>query len=136
MQLLIFIILTALFVFAGNATLNTLFKMIQPDGALDIMFGWQKKLDRWYGKAAKGSKRYRWLHDALGGCAMCTSFWFMPLWFAVYYLFTKLTIGWFITDIVSHWLAKIFVFVVWYWIIHMVGAMTGLFFLTRKKNGQ
>lgn len=137
MSMLTFILVTIIFWFAGNSILKILFQMIQPDGALDVMFNWQRKLDDWYGKASEGSKKHRWLHDALGGCQVCTSFWFMPVWFTIYFLFCELVLHWFITDYVNSLGAKVFVGYVWFAVFWSIGAVLGLNvlrFLKRKKN--
>lgn len=134
MHLLTFILLTLIFWFAGNAVLKILFVMIQRGGAIDIMFNWQDRLDKWYDKASRGSKWYKWLHDALGGCQMCTSFWIMPAWFTVYAVFTKLVFGWFITDYVHSFIAKVFVGWVWFIVFWSVGAILGLFALKFRKK--
>lgn len=130
-----YIIVSLIFWFAGNAILKILYTMIQKDGAIDLVFNWQSRLDRWYDKASKGSKVHRWLHDSLGGCPMCTAFWFMPFWFTVYAVFTKLVFGWFVTDFVDSILAKVFVGYVWFIVFWAVGAVLGLFFIKIKKNG-
>lgn len=134
MQLLNFIIISLLFVAAGNIALKTLYKMIQPDGALDVMFGWQNKLDKWYGKSQAGSKFHRWLHDAMGGCAMCTSFWFMPIWIIFYIGFCKIVLGWFITDYAQSLIGKCFVAFTWLMILQFIGSSTGLLLLMFKKK--
>lgn len=134
MHLLTFLILTLIFWFAGNATLKIFYSMVQQDGLLDIAFNWQNKLEKWYAKGQKGSKIHMWLHDALGGCPMCTSFWFAPIWFLVYLLFTKLVFGWFIDDYVQSLIAKIFVDFVWYWVFWSTEAILGLIILKIKKK--
>lgn len=133
-NMLTFLLLTVIFWFAGVATLKIIYAMVQPDGMLDVAFGWQKTLDKWYEKAAAGSKIHRWLHDALGGCPMCTSFWFAPIWFVVYMAFTKLTLNWFVDDVVNGLGAKIFVCITWYIVFWSAGAMLGLIALKFKKK--
>lgn len=134
MQLGIFLLITVIFWFSGNATLKIIFSMVQEGGMLDVAFNWQDKLNKWYAKGQKGSKFHQWLHDALGGCPMCTSFWFAPIWFVVYLTFTKLVFGWFVDDYVHGTGAKIFVCIVWYWVFWSVAAILGLIVLKFKKN--
>lgn len=133
MLLLNFILLTIIFSLAGNAMLKFFYAMVQKDGALDVMFHWQDKLDRWYGKANEGSKFHQWLHDALGGCPMCTAFWFAPVWYTIYALFCFLVMDFFITDYVVSIGAKIFVGWIWFGVFWSCNAIIGLAFLKFKK---
>lgn len=121
-----FILLTIIFWAAGVAILKFLFAMVQPGGLLDVAFGWQSKLDRWYGKGAEGSKIHKWMHDALGGCQMCTSFWFAPFWYIVYMIFVKYTTGWFIDDRADSMIGIFFINCIWYVVFWNVSALFGL----------
>lgn len=129
--MLIFLLLTIISWFAGNCVLLLFFQMIQPGEALDIVFKWQKMLERLYG----GSAAQRLLGKALGDCQKCFAFWFMPLWFAVYYGLSKLLTGSWITDFSPKY--DFWVVLIWYCIYHSTGAITGAWTLFKfgKKDG-
>lgn len=134
MPLLEFIVITVITWVAGGALMKFLFSMMQPDGALDVVFGWAKMLDRFYAKADKGSALHRWLHDSLGGCAMCTSFWFAPIWFACYWGFCESVLGYFIYDYAETTIGKVFSFAMWYVMYWSIGAMVSLLTITMNKK--
>jgi hypothetical protein len=125
-----FLILTVIFWYAGNCILRLFFAMIQPDAMLDRVFGYRKLLDRLYGAE---NKYLRSLGDALGNCQLCISFWFMPLWFICYWIFTRISLDWFITDKAESIAGKIFIGLIWYMAFHAIGAITGLAGLLRMK---
>lgn len=83
-----------LFVAASNFALRIIYEMIQHDGAIDVIFGWQKILAKLY----RGNKAQQLLGKALGDCERCMSFWFMPIWFFAFYLFAKYVMGVWFTD--------------------------------------
>lgn len=134
MTIINFILISAIFIIGGNLTVKLIYSAMQPDGFLDEMFGYQELLDKWYGKAANGSKFHLFLHNAFGGCPKCTAFWFQPLWMTAYYFFCRSVIGWFITDTVDSLLGKLFVCILWLWILQVIGAMVGLFFILIKNK--
>lgn len=132
--MLAFILLTILSIIAGNAMLKVFFEMTKSGGGLDVMFGWQKMLERLYSKGSmqnKPAKFYMWAENALGGCERCTSFWFMPLWFACYYIVSKYVFHVWITDDLHNWALIIFVNWFWYSMFHSVGALSGYMALTK-----
>ena len=134
--MILFIIISVIFCLAATCMLKWFFTMIQPEGALDIAFGWQKMLQRLY----NGSKWQQLRGKALGDCQMCTCFWFMPLWFAFYYIFSKLIVHYWITDalhvpnIFIYWLGVCLVNLSWYACFHSIGAMVGLVTLNKIFN--
>lgn len=134
MQLLTFLIVTVLFWLAGNILLKLVYKMIQHDGALDVMFGWQKKLDDWYGKAAAGSKKHRIMHDMLGGCQICTSSFISIVWFACYYLVSRYVVGYWLTDGLDSWLLKGLISLIWFGMYWSIGTWFGLLLLVLKTK--
>lgn len=83
MQMLIFISIGIIFILAQGGFMFFFFRMISHGGMLDVIFGWQKMLDKLY-----GSKLYL-LGKALGNCELCTCFWwalpsfFMFRWFTI-----------------------------------------------------
>lgn len=130
--MLAFLIYTMIMWFAGNCILTLFFQMIQPDEALDLLLGWQKMLARLY----QGNTRRQLLGKALGDCARCTAFWFMPMWFVVYAVLAGPITGVWITDACTTTAGKIVVNVVWYCVFHSVGAFTGVWGLLKvKKDG-
>lgn len=125
-----FLIVTVLFWLAGSCILKLFFFMIQQGGALDVVFGWQRMLNRLF----NGNRRQQLLGKALGDCQMCTSFWFMPFWFICYYFFCKVVMHHWVTDSVSgsfYWPKVIGINILWYWLFHAIGAMVGLVGLTK-----
>lgn len=116
-----FLLLTMIFWFAGMCILDLFFKMIQPDGLLDVTFGWQKMLEHLY----SASKPLQLLGKALGDCRMCTAFWFMPIWFTLYVLSTSMLLHWWISDMVHAIVLKIMLNIIWYIVFHSIGAVVG-----------
>lgn len=129
--MLTFLLYTLIMWLAGNCILYLFMQMIQPEGALDVVFGWQKMLAKLYESPSKGKQL---LGKALGDCQMCTAFWFMPVWFCLYWLLSRLVIHYFITDEVQAIGWKVVVFFVWYMVFHAVGAMSGLLALIKFKR--
>lgn len=121
--MLIFLLYSIIFLIAGGCSLWVFNQMIQPDGALDVVFGWQKMLAKLY----NGGKWEQLLGKALGDCPQCMAFWFMPVWYGVYVVFMNVAIGYWITDtIVGN--------IIWYVVFHSIGAVAGLVFILLKKN--
>lgn len=127
---LTYLLYTLLFIAAANFSLRILWEMIQPDGALDIIFGWQKLLARLY----KGNKAQQLMGKALGDCERCMSFWYMPMWFVFYYLFCEHVMGIWITDNVAGDVATFFLNWLWLAVFWSVGATTGHFLLLFKRK--
>jgi len=131
--MLIYLILTLLFLIGGACMLWWFFAMIQRGGALDIVFGWQDMLERLY----NGTKAQQLLGNALGDCKKCTSFWFMPVWFCCYYLICKFVFHGWITDLIvidnicAYSAVVCIVNIVWYAIFHSIGGMIGLLYLNK-----
>lgn len=117
-----FLIITILFIAAGIGALSIFYAMIQEGGALDLVFGWQKMLDRLYRSEKKSA---RLLENALGGCQRCTAFWFMPVWYLCYALVSKCAFHVWITSRVHNWALVIIINVIWYALYHIIGAMAG-----------
>lgn len=130
MHLLTFLLYTAIFMVAGLCILSTFYAMQAEGGALDVVFGWQKMLNRLY----NGNKAQQLLGKALGDCQQCTSFWFMFLWFFAYWGFCRLVLGWYITDVAGWWLWKGIIGFIWYSVFHSIGAVSGLFSLLKRKR--
>lgn len=129
-MLLTFLLYTVLFIAAGNFSLRILYEMVQPEGALDQLLGWQKLLAKLYG----GNKAQQLLGKALGDCERCMSFWYMPAWYIFYYLFCKHVMGMWITDGISSGLACFFLNWLWLAVFWSVGATTGFILLTLKRK--
>lgn len=121
--MLTFLLYTVVFWFAGGCILWLFNLMIQPDGALDVVFGWQKMLAKLY----NGSKWQQLLGKALGDCPQCTAFWFMPFWYGVYVLFMNVVIGYWITTSIGG-------NIVWYIVFHAIGAVAGFVFIIAKMR--
>ncbi len=143
-NLLIFLIVSLMFLLAGNGILKIFFEMIKTGQALDIVFGWQNMLIKFYElsqppfgkKLSSKNKLYSFLEKSLGGCERCTSFWFMPLWFIIYYLMSKFVFHVWLTDNIHavgflHWLAICLINWTWYCVFHTLGADSGHFILTK-----
>ncbi len=111
--------------------LKIFYVAIQEGQMLDLLFGWQKMLAKLYG-SNKPWKNL--LGKALGDCEMCTAFWFMPAWYALYWVMSRWVLHQFITDKVEHNLAKILVGIVWYFVFHSIGAVYGLVTVIKTKN--
>lgn len=130
-NVLSFIIISLLFLIAGNAMLKIFFEMIQSGGALDIVFGWQKMLERLYGSTKKWKQL---LGKALGDCERCTAFWFMPFWFICYYAFSNLVLHrWITTGLDAIW-AICLINWIWLSLFWSIGAQWGLLFLLYKRK--
>lgn len=125
-----FALVTLFFAFAQMAALWLFQRMIARDGLLDQLFGWQKMLDNLYG----GKKWQQLLGKALGECEMCTAFWFQFPWYALYFGFCKVGIGFFVTDWADNWVAKIFLFLAWMIPFNSVNAITGMMSMIRAKR--
>jgi hypothetical protein len=130
-NMLIFLLWTIIFWMAGNCVLKIFYIAIQEGQMLDLLFGWQKMLANLYGSKQQWKNL---LGKALGDCEMCTAFWFMPAWYALYWLMSKIVLHQFITDRVEHLLSKVLVGVVWYLVFHSIGAICGLLSLTKLKD--
>ena len=135
LEILVYLLSTIIVWLAGNFILKIFFQMIQKGEALDIVFGWQKMLEKLYG----GNQFKQLLGKALGDCEKCFAFWFMPLWFSVYYFLSTQILGLWITDFMHSYSTGKWFFIntLWYCIFHSVGATSGLWvlLLKNKKNG-
>lgn len=127
---LTFLLYTLLFIAASNFSLRILWEMIQPEGALDQVLGWQKLLARLY----RGNKAQQLLGKALGDCERCMSFWYMPMWFVFYYLFSKNVMQVWITDGLEGNAAIFFVNWLWLAVFWSIGATTGHLLLLFKRK--
>lgn len=109
--------------FAGVCILKVFMQMIAPDGALDVVFGYQKLL----GKLYSGNKFEQLLGKAIGDCQMCTAFWFMPVWYAAYAFVSN--------TVLDYWISSnILVNIIWYFVFHSIGAVIGAFILSIKRQ--
>ncbi len=130
-DMLIFLLWTIIFWMAGNCVLKIFYVAIQEGQMLDMLFGWQKMLANLYGS----NKQWKNLMGkALGDCEMCTAFWFMPGWYALYWLMSRLVLHQFITDRVDSVVAKVVVGIVWYLVFHSIGAVQGLVVIFKAKS--
>lgn len=125
--MLIYLIVTILFWAAGACMLKWFMLMIEQGGALDVVFGWQKMLHRLY----NGTPAQELLGKALGDCIKCTSFWFMPIWFACYYIVSKYAFHHWITDTVHNWICIGIINMIWYCLFHGIGGMIGFYAVTK-----
>ncbi len=115
---------------AGYASLWLFYKLIAPDGAFDVLFHWQDMLKRLY---ASPNRNMNLLGKALGDCHICTAFWFMPMWFAIYCISSNLLLHFWISTPVDSLFGKIFINIIWYIVFHAVGAMGGFITLLRTS---
>ncbi len=129
--MLIFILITIMFLIAGNGIVKIFFEMIRPGGALDVVFKWQKMLNKLYAKQTKVSLL---LENALGGCERCFTFWFMPFWFICYFIVTRFAFHVWITDWCNSLLISILINIIWYGVFHILGAMCGFLLLKLTKK--
>lgn len=129
--MLIFLIITILFIFGGMFATKIVWNMMQDGGMFDVLLGWHKLRDRLY---AKGQHRpiYRLIENILGGCAQCMSFWFALLWTGIYYSFCKIRIGW-ISD-GYNLPSAIGITIIWVVLCWAVTAGLGHWFLTKNDN--
>lgn len=125
-----FLLLTVFFAVAQMAALWLFHRMIAPGGMFDILFGWQKMLERLYG----GKTWQQLLGKALGDCEMCTAFWFQVPWYVLYFLFCRLTIDYFPTDHTQYAVVKVVIFLAWMIPFNSVNAITGMMSLIRAKR--
>lgn len=123
-----FFIYTFIMWLAGYAVLRLFYMLIAPDGAFDVLFGWQAMLRRLYGHP---NRNMNLLGKALGDCHICTAFWFMPLWYGVYCLTSHLLLNFWISTPVESLGGKIFINIIWYIVFHAIGAMGGFISLIR-----
>lgn len=122
MQLLGLLIYTIVFIVANASMVFFFLKMIQPNGALDVILGWQKFLDYAYDHKYTAVK---FLGKALGGCEMCTCFWFSGLSFFIYrWLAIHLNLytidGWYM--------------VIWYWVYWGLSAFYSYWFNKKMSD--
>lgn len=127
--MLTFLIYTATFWFAGSCLTKLFYFAIQPGQILDKAFGWQSKLNALY------TSKKAWqnnLGKALGDCQMCTSFWFMFLWYWCYFLFMHVFGLWKLGSIKNSNL-MVLCNIVWYMLFQSIGALTSLFAIVKIK---
>lgn len=122
MQLLGLLIYTIIFILAHGSFMFFFFKMIEPGGALNVVFGWQKLLDYTYGHKYKAVEL---IGKALGNCEMCTCFWFSGISFFIYRLLAinlnLYTIqGWYV--------------LIWWWVYWGLAAFYSYWFIVKMKN--
>lgn len=125
-----YLIYTILFLAGGSMALKLFFTMIQTGNALDVVFKWQKMLAWLYG----GNKFMQLAGKALGDCAQCTAFWFMPWWFFLYWKFSYLLFDYYPTQGIDSWFWKIAFHAAWYVVIHAIGATLGFAVLMYKSK--
>lgn len=142
-DLLIFILITILFLLAENALLRIFYAMIQEDGPIDVLWkfltgkSYQDMLKDLYGSQKKWKNN---LGKALGDCEMCVAYWFVPMWFFCYYLICRLVVHYWITDAITienkvgYWVAVVFVNIIWYAAVHGIGALAGWISLMKYKS--
>lgn len=123
MQLLGLLIYTIVFILAHGGMMYFFFRMIEPGGALDIIFSWQKLLDYTYGH------KYRIVEligKILGNCEMCTCFWlsffsfFVYRWLALYLNLYTID-GWYV--------------LIWAWVYWGLSAIYSFWFTRKLKDG-
>lgn len=137
MQLLIFILISFMFLLAEMAIMRWIIELIKEDAPVDIFWkwltgrSWQDMLRDLYESNKKWKNN---LGKALGDCQMCLSFWFAPVWFFIYFAFCKIVLGYWITGDIESWWGVIFVNCVWYWIFHALGSMAGWISLMKYKK--
>src|ERR1700761_4547425 len=115
--MLIFLLYTIMFWFAGNCLLKIFHFAIQPGQILDKAFHWQNMLNDMY-----GSKK-SWKHNlgkALGDCEMCMSFWGMFLWYWCYFIFLHTLGAWYLGNIENIGL-NILCNIIWYILFQSIG---------------
>lgn len=95
---MILLVTAILFWLSGAALLKWFHFMILPNGAIDVVFGYQKFLNKLY----NGSTYQQLIGKALGDCEMCMSFWFSFIWFFVFYGFCKILLGTWVTNYQSN----------------------------------
>jgi hypothetical protein len=120
---------TILVIPAFGFMMRFFFQMIEPGGALDVVFGWQKMLDKLY----RGGKVSKLLEKALGGCKLCCTFWMAVPYFFAYWAFSRILFDYYPTDGMVWWKAIAF-HVFWYVVIHVLVAGVGFAILTAKNK--
>lgn len=126
--MLVFAIVTILFWLFGVAFSRFMLKAIGAEQFIDVLFGWQKMLDRMYGS---NNKYVRLFEKFLGGCDMCFMH-HMTIWvFAMYAVFCHLVLDLWVSDFVNSFAAKIAVNIIWYLVFVVIG-----WFLSMKFNSE
>lgn len=127
--MLVVAMLGVVFLIANMFGIKILWAMMQNGGAFDVVFGWGRFRDRLY---ASVNPTHRLLENAIGGCEQCTSFWWTPVFFAMYYGLCKLRFGW-VSDgmgVYAGVAVTLIVFIA-YWVI---GAGISHYYLTYKHK--
>jgi hypothetical protein len=78
------LIITLLFWFVGMFYITFLWKMMQDGEMFDILFKWGKLRNWLYA----GTPFMKLLENAIGGCAMCTAFWWSLPWACFYFCYS------------------------------------------------
>lgn len=119
-----FIIFTLLFWGAQSAALFFFLQMTKEGQLLDILFGWDKMLNKLYNSEKKWKNL---LEKALGGCNICTAFWMSPICFALYCLFAHSLGIWVISGVLPN--------LIWFWAYWVIGGSVSFHLLKKDDYG-
>ncbi len=123
--MLMFILYTILALVANASLVKILHISIQPGQWIDILFGYQKRLQQW---DLKGNI----LLSKIGGnCEVCFSHILTFIGYWLYMLFMNTIADIWITDTVDNWFWVVFGNVLWYLLYVSIGSMLSLYFITK-----
>jgi len=135
--MLVFLLYTVIFWFAGVAFVKLFYFAIQPQQILDIIFHWQDRLSDLYDSP---NKYKNMLGKVAGDCAVCFAHWATALWYVFYYTFCKLALHYWVTDFIdipdsfNKWLVIVTINIIWFLVYTMLGGFLSLHaILFRKK---
>lgn len=136
--MLTFLLYTLLFSMAGMCWVRVMTILIQPMQLLDMIFGWQKMLNR---LANSPVKRNQGLAKILGDCEVCWSHFLTFIWFFVYTFIMNVVIHHWITDfITAHgilwWILALITDFIWYIVFCSMGTIFSLWALVKFKIKQ
>lgn len=136
--MLTFLLYTLLFSMAGMCWVRVMTILIQPMQLLDMIFGWQKMLNR---LANSPVKRNQGLAKILGDCEVCWSHFLTFIWFFVYAFMMNIVIHHWITDFITahgilHFILAIITDFIWYIVFCSMGTIFSLWALVKFKIKQ
>ena len=123
--MLMFLLYTILALVANASLVKILHISIQPGQWIDMLFGYQKRLQQW-------DLNGNILLSKIGGnCEVCFSHILTFIGYWLYMLFMNIVADIWITDAVDNWFWVVFGNVLWYLLYVSVGSMLSLYFITK-----
>lgn len=123
--MLMFLLYTILALVANASLVKILHISIQPGQWIDMLFGYQKRLQQW-------DLNGNILLSKIGGnCEVCFSHILTFIGYWLYMLFMNTVADVWITDTVDNWFWVVFGNVLWYLLYVSIGSMLSLYFITK-----